>query len=97
MSEAVRTPTQRLGGRRVVPLLQAAAELGVSIVASASLMQSRLTSGLPPAVQDSFPKLATDAQRAIAFVRSLPGVSSALVGMRTSGHVSENIGAALKR
>ena len=97
MSEAVRTPTQRLGGRRVVPLLQAATELGVSIVASASLMQARLTSGLPAAVQDSFPALATDAQRAIAFVRSLPGVSCALVGMRTPGHVNENIGAALKR
>ena len=97
MSEAVRLPTQRLGSRRVVPLLQAAAELGVSIVASASLMQSRLTSGLPVAVQESFPALATDAQRAIAFVRSLPGMSCALVGMRTPGHVAENIGAALKR
>jgi aryl-alcohol dehydrogenase-like predicted oxidoreductase len=97
MSEAVRTPTQRLGGRRVVPLLQAAEELGISIVASASLMQARLTSGLPPAVQDSFPSLATDAQRAIAFVRSLPGVTCALVGMRTPGHVTENIGAALNR
>ena len=97
MSEAVRTPTQRLGGRRVVPLLQAATELGLSVVASASLMQSRLTSGLPAAVRDSFPALATDAQRAIAFVRSLPGVSCALVGMRTPGHVIENLGAALKR
>ena len=97
MSEAVRAPTQRLGGRRVVPLLHAATELGVSVVASASLMQGRLTSGLPPAVHDSFPALATDAQRAIAFVRSLPGVRCALVGMRTPGHVAENIGAALKR
>lgn len=95
MSEAVRAPTQNLGGRRVVPLLQAAEELGVSVVASASLMQSRLTSGLPPAVRDSFPTLATDAQRAIAFVRSMPAVSSALVGMRSLAHVNENIGAAL--
>jgi aryl-alcohol dehydrogenase-like predicted oxidoreductase len=95
MSEAVRAPTQNLGGRRVVPLLQAAEELGISVVASASLMQSRLTAGLPPAVRDSFPSLATDAQRAIAFVRSLPGVSSALVGMRSRTHVDENIGAAL--
>ena len=95
MSEAVRAPTQNLGGRRVVPLLQAAEELGISVVASASLMQSRLTTGLPPAVRDSFPSLATDAQRAIAFVRSMPGVSSALVGMRSLAHVNENIGAAL--
>jgi len=95
MSEAVRTPTQRLGGKRVVPALQAATELGVSVVASASLMQARLTTGLPQAVRDSFPTLATDAQRAIAFVRSLPGITCALAGMRSPAHVDENIGAAL--
>lgn len=96
MSEAVRAPTQRLGATRVVPLLQAAEELGISIVASATLMQSRLTSGLPPAVRDSFPALATDAQRAIAFVRSLPGVTTALVGMRSVAHLSDNLGAAAR-
>jgi len=95
MSEAVRAPTQNLGGKRVVPLLQAATELGVSVVASTALMQARLTSGLPPAVHDSFPTLATDAQRAIAFVRALPGVTCALAGMRSRAHVDENIGAAL--
>ena len=94
MSEAIRVPTQRLGGRRVVPLLQATAELGISVVASATLMQSRLTSELPAALRDSFPSLETDAQRAIAFVRSLPGVTCALVGMRTLGHVDENVAAA---
>jgi len=93
MSEAIRVPTQRLGGRRVVPLLQATAELGISVVASASLMQSRLTTELPAAVRDSFPSLATDAQRAVAFVRSLPGVTSALVGMRSIAHVDENVAA----
>jgi aryl-alcohol dehydrogenase-like predicted oxidoreductase len=94
MSEAVRTPTQRLGTRRVVPPLHAATELGLSVVASATLMQARLTTDLPAALRDTFPALATDAQRAIAFVRSLPGVSSALVGMRSLDHVSENIAAA---
>src|SRR5688572_10019617 len=91
MSEAVRLPTQKLGGRRVVPLLQAAAELGISVLASATLMQSRLTDGLPAAVRESFPALTTDAQRAIAFVRALPGVTSALVGMRSLDHVEENL------
>jgi aryl-alcohol dehydrogenase-like predicted oxidoreductase len=96
MSEAVRAPTQRLGTRRVVPLLQATTELGISVVASATLMQSRLATGLPEAVRDSFPALATDAQRAIAFVRSLPGVDCALVGMRSRDHVIENLGAAVQ-
>jgi aryl-alcohol dehydrogenase-like predicted oxidoreductase len=94
MSEAVRVPTQRLGGRRVVPALQAAAELGLSVVASATLMQSRLTTGLPRELHDAFPSLSTDAQRAIAFVRSLPAVTCALVGMRTAEHVIENVAAA---
>jgi aryl-alcohol dehydrogenase-like predicted oxidoreductase len=93
MSEAIRVPTQRLGGRRVVPPLQATAELGISVVASASLMQSRLTSELPGAVRDTFPSLTTDAQRALAFVRSLPGVTCALVGMRTLAHIDENVAA----
>ena len=94
MSEAVRAPTQRLGSRRVVPALQAATELGVSVVASATLMQARLTSDLPTALRETFPALSSDAQRAIAFVRSLPGVSTALVGMRSLDHVSENVAAA---
>ncbi len=94
MSEAARDATQRMSGGRTVPALQAAAELGLSVVASASLMQAQLAAGLPQPVRDAFPELATDAQRAIAFVRSLPGVQVALVGMRSAAHVEENLGAA---
>jgi aryl-alcohol dehydrogenase-like predicted oxidoreductase len=90
MPEAVRVPTQQLGGRRTVTLLEAAVELGIAVVASATLMQSQLTTGLPPAVREVFPKLETDAQRAIAFTRTLPGVTSALVGMKQPAHVEEN-------
>jgi len=96
MSEAVRAPTQRLGSRRVVPLLQAAEELGVDVIASATLMQSRLTQGLPRELHDAFPSLTTDAQRAIAFVRSLPAIRTALVGMRGVDHVTENAAAAAR-
>ena len=92
MPEAVRTLNQTLSGRRV-SLLEAAASLGIAVVASASLMQSQLTRGLPAALAMTFPSLETDAQRAIAFVRSLP-VCSALVGMRSLDHLSENLGAA---
>lgn len=92
MAEAVRASTQALSGRNV-PLLEAAAGFGISVVASASLMQSQLARGLPAALASAFPSLETDAQRAIAFVRSLP-LSSALVGMRSLYHLSENLGAA---
>ncbi|MFN2601230.1 MAG: aldo/keto reductase [Gemmatimonadaceae bacterium] len=92
MTEAVRTLNQTLSGRKV-SLLEAAASLGIAVVASASLMQSQLTHGLPATLSMTFPSLNTDAQRAIAFVRSLP-VCSALVGMRSLDHLSENLGAA---
>jgi aryl-alcohol dehydrogenase-like predicted oxidoreductase len=92
MVEAVRAPTQTVSGKKV-PLLEAAASLGVSVIASASLMQSQLSQGLPAALATAFPSLATDAQRAIAFVRSLP-LSCALVGMRSLEHLTENLGAA---
>jgi aryl-alcohol dehydrogenase-like predicted oxidoreductase len=90
MTEAVRNPTQRLADGRMVPLLHAAAELGVSVVASASLLQAQLASGLPPQMHDAFPGLTTDAQRALAFVRGLP-LTAALVGMRSTAHVEENL------
>ena len=92
MTEAVRAPTQRLADGRAVPLLHAAAELGVNVVASASLLQAQLTKGLPPQMHETFPGLTTDAQRALAFVRGLP-LAAALVGMRSATHVDENLGA----
>jgi aryl-alcohol dehydrogenase-like predicted oxidoreductase len=90
MTEAVRQPTQTLDGR-AVSLLEAAAALGLSVVASASLMQAQLARGLPLPLRDAFPGLDTDAQRAIAFVAGLPGVATALVGMRREEHVRENV------
>ena len=93
MPEAVRLPTQPLPGGKVVTALEAARELGLMVVASATLMQSQLAGNLPPPVRALFPALSTDAQRAIAFVRSLPGVTTALVGMKLRAHVEENLGA----
>jgi aryl-alcohol dehydrogenase-like predicted oxidoreductase len=91
MPEAVRLSTQRVRGRDL-PFLHAAAELGVSVVASASLLQARLANGLPPQVREALPGFSTDAQRALSFVTSLP-VSTALVGMRSIAHLDENLAA----
>lgn len=94
-TEAVRTPTQQLVSGQRVPVLNAAAELGLDIVASATLLQSKLAYNLPGQLRDALPGCQTDAQRAIAFVLSLPVIASALVGMRTAEHVDENIAAPL--
>lgn len=76
-------------GEKVSTALEAAARLGVSVVASASLLQSRLAQDLPPEVTAAF-DVGTDAQRALQFVRSTPGVATALVGMSHTRHVREN-------
>jgi aryl-alcohol dehydrogenase-like predicted oxidoreductase len=90
MVEAVRQPTQRIR-KHAITLLDAARELGVAVVASASLLQARLASGLPQQVRDAFPALSTDAQRALTFTRTMPGVTTALVGMKTVAHLQENL------
>lgn len=72
-------------------VLKAAAALGVSVVASASLLQGRVARGVPPAVREPLGSLATDAQTAIQFVRSTPGITTALVGMSRREHVDENL------
>jgi aryl-alcohol dehydrogenase-like predicted oxidoreductase len=90
MSEAVRVSTQRDTRGRLVHVLDAATELGIDLVVSAPLLQGQLTHDLPPQVRELFAG-ATDAQRALAFVRTLPAVLSAAVGMKSAAHVDENI------
>jgi aryl-alcohol dehydrogenase-like predicted oxidoreductase len=92
MSEAVRISTQRDRKGRLVHVVDAAAELGIDLVASAPLLQGQLTANLPQEVREMFPGT-TDAQRALAFTRSVPGVLTAAVGTRRREHLMENLGA----
>jgi aryl-alcohol dehydrogenase-like predicted oxidoreductase len=75
-------------------VLEAAARLGIGVVASATLHQTRILANMPDTVQRLLPGLATDAQRAIQFTRSTPGVEVALVGMGRREHVLANVGVA---
>jgi len=93
MPEAVRVATQPLGGK-LVTVVEAAAALGLTVIGSASLMQGTLAAGLPDALHDHYPTLETDAQRATAFARTVPGVTTALVGMKHVPHVDEVLAAA---
>ena len=74
-----------------VSLLEAAKALGVTVVASASIKQGEVARGLPERVREPLGSLATDAQTAIQFTRSTPGVTTALVGMSRRAHVEENL------
>lgn len=89
MAEAWLLPTQRLG-TEMVPFLSAARALDITVMTSASILQGQLAQDLPAAVRDALVGCATDAQRALQFVRSTPGVTTALVGMKDPDHVREN-------
>ncbi len=89
MPEAFTFANQTVGGRQLTPL-DAAQQLGCSVVASASLLQGRLTR-LPAKLEAAIPNVGTSAQRALQFVRSTPGVTTALAGMQRRQHVEENL------
>jgi aryl-alcohol dehydrogenase-like predicted oxidoreductase len=89
MLEALGTPSQGLQGGRV-PLLEAAAHFGLMVVTSVPLLQTQVIAHVPAAFAPQMPGLTTQAQRAIQFVRSTPGVFAPLVGMRRVVHVHEN-------
>jgi predicted aldo/keto reductase-like oxidoreductase len=89
MTEAYKRANQVIGDEAVSPLA-AASRLGIYVMTSASLYQGQLSRNLPPVIGEFLPGLDTDAQRALQFVRSTPGVGTALVGMKQRLHVEEN-------
>jgi predicted aldo/keto reductase-like oxidoreductase len=90
MREAFALRNQKVGDK-LLSTLEVAGELGLAVMASASMLQGSLSRNLPDFLKVHLPNLATDAQRAIQFVRSTPGVTSALVGMSRPNHVEENL------
>jgi aryl-alcohol dehydrogenase-like predicted oxidoreductase len=72
-------------------VLESAAHLGLHVVASASLLQTRVLEQMPDHFARLLPGLETPAQRAIQFTRSTPGIAVALAGMGRREHVLENI------
>ena len=90
MSEAVRVSTQRDLKGRLVHVIDAASDLGIDLVVSAPLLQGQLTQNLPKEIRELFGG-GSDAQRALAFVRTLPAVLTAAVGMKQVAHVRQNL------
>jgi aryl-alcohol dehydrogenase-like predicted oxidoreductase len=90
MPEALFFQNQKLGDE-YVSTLEAAEKLGITAIASGSLLQGQVARGLPEAIRDPLGSLATDAQTGIQFVRSAPGITTALVGMSQRAHVEENL------
>jgi aryl-alcohol dehydrogenase-like predicted oxidoreductase len=74
MPEANTVSNETIDGERMT-VIDAAQRLGVTVVASASLLQGRIKP-----------------QTAMQFVRSIPGITTALIGMSRVEHVEENLG-----
>ena len=90
MPEALFFQNQNLGDE-YVSTVEAAQAFGISVIASGSIMQGQVARGLPESIRHSLGALASDAQAGIQFVRSAPGITTALVGMSSEAHVEENL------
>jgi aryl-alcohol dehydrogenase-like predicted oxidoreductase len=88
MTEALTLGNQKIAGEAKT-VVEAADELGLTVVASASLLQGQIARNLPDFVAAAL-GLENDAQRALQFARSAPGITAALVGMSHVDHVREN-------
>ena len=91
MPEALVLPNQEGPQGEEISVLEAAASLGVTVMSSASILQGRVARGLPETIREPLGSLASDAQTGIQFVRSTPGITTALVGMSNREHVEENL------
>jgi len=88
MTEALTQGGQTVG-KHEKTAMEAADELGVHLIASASLLQGQVAQNLPSFVAEAL-GLENDAERALQFVRSAPGITTALVGMSRTAHVEAN-------
>ena len=90
MPEALFFQNQKLGDE-YVSVTEAAQAFEVNVIASGSILQGEVARGLPESIRETLGSLDTDAQTGIQFVRSAPGVTTALVGMSRLEHVEENL------
>ena len=90
MPEAYLLKNQAFNGK-VYSTFEAARNLGVSVMCSASILQGKLAHSVPLHIREILGKPTTDAMTSIQFVRSTPNVTTALVGMSSAAHVEENM------
>jgi aryl-alcohol dehydrogenase-like predicted oxidoreductase len=89
MPEAYGLANQRVGKEKM-SILTAASRLGIAVMGSATLYQARLTKDLPDFVGRVL-GTKNDAESAIQFSRSAPGLTTSLIGMGRKAHVAANL------
>jgi len=88
MTEALTLGNQTVDGKART-MMEAASELGITLVGSAALLQGQVAQNLPMFVAEAL-GLENDVERALQFARSSPGIATALVGMSRTAHVEAN-------
>jgi aryl-alcohol dehydrogenase-like predicted oxidoreductase len=89
MPEAYALANQR-SGKEKMSILTAASRLGIAVMGSATLYQARLTQDVPEFVGRIL-GTKNDAESAIQFSRSAPGLATSLIGMGRKEHVAANL------
>ncbi|MBJ22828.1 MAG: aldo/keto reductase [bacterium] len=72
-------------------ILDSLRDTGTVVFASAPLYGGRLVGGVPDFVRQAFPETPSQATAALQFVRSTASITCAVVGMRETAHVEENL------
>lgn len=89
MLEGATQTTQTVNGQSVTAI-QAAKKLGLTPIASAAIAQGSELEMLPLLTVETSQPL-TAGQQALQFTRSVPGILTALVGMKKPEHVADNL------
>jgi len=90
MLEGATLATQTIDGCQM-PALQAAEQLNIAPVASAAIAQGKELEQMLPLLTSNSEERLVIGQQALQFTRSVPGLSTALVGMKQPEHVAENL------
>ncbi|MBX7169672.1 MAG: aldo/keto reductase [Pyrinomonadaceae bacterium] len=90
MPEALLSQNQQFSGQ-VFSTIEVAQNLGVSVMISGSILQGKLSANLPQNIREKLGNLESGAITGLQFVRSTPGVTTALTGMSKTAHVEENM------
>jgi aryl-alcohol dehydrogenase-like predicted oxidoreductase len=94
MPEAFTRFSQATGHGNVASSIQAAHQLRVYAIASHTLGKGLLASQCADGVADALADLANDAQRAMQFNRSTPGIGTSLAGISDPAHLEDLVAVA---
>jgi aryl-alcohol dehydrogenase-like predicted oxidoreductase len=96
MNEGFTRFSQATGQGNVASTLQAAHQLKIFVIGSHGLAKGALAAQCADALRGAMPDFANDAQRALQFNRSTPGLGVSLTGISTAAHFDDLLAVAAR-